>query len=73
MQCKKEIYHMLELSYVNYVNGYGIILGIDKTKGKELADIEDQIDYINKTGGAIRLLQNYFMRKSVRSAQTTGR
>ncbi len=48
MQCKKEIYHMLELSYINYVNGYGIILGIDKTKDKELVDIEDQIDYINK-------------------------
>ena len=48
MQCKKEIYHMLELSYVNYVNGYERVMNIDRSKDKELIDIEDQIDYINK-------------------------
>ena len=48
MQVKKEIYNMLELSYVNYVNGYERVMNIDRTKDKELIEIEDQIDYINK-------------------------
>ena len=48
MQCKKEIYHMLELSYENYINGYNRVMNIDRTKDKELIEIEDQIDYINK-------------------------
>ena len=48
MQVKKEIYNMLELSYVNYVNGYERVMNIDRTKDKDLIEIEDQIDYINK-------------------------
>ena len=48
MQAKKEIYHMLQLSYTNYVNGYERIMNIDRSKDKELNELEDQIDYINK-------------------------
>ena len=48
MQVKKEIYNMLELSYVNYVNGYERVMNIDRTKDKDLIEIEEQIDYINK-------------------------
>ena len=48
MQVKKEIYNMLELSFVNYVNGYQRVMNIDRSKDKDIIEIEDQIDYINK-------------------------
>ena len=48
MQTKKEIYHMLELSYENYLNGYERVMNNDKSKDAAIIDLEDQIDYINK-------------------------
>ena len=47
MQAKREIVHMLELSFENYKRGYKRYLLGDDSEDKELLDVEEKIDYIN--------------------------
>ena len=49
MQVKKEIQNMLELSQANFLLGMECIYTQDLSKGKELEDREEQIDFINNT------------------------
>lgn len=47
LQVKKEIASMLEMSHVNFKIGMDCMFTLDLSKGKELEDREETIDYIN--------------------------
>ena len=47
IQVKKEIENMLDLSRINFLLGFNIILSLDMSKAKELEEREETIDYIN--------------------------
>ncbi len=47
LQVKKEILHMYDLAYRNYINGINKFLINENDKDAELKELENQIDYLN--------------------------
>lgn len=48
MQVKKEIANMMQLSHENFKRGYNCIMTQNCRENKDIIEIEDKIDYINK-------------------------
>ena len=49
MQTKREIIHMFELAKENYIFGYNRITEHNVERDNDIINIEEQIDYLNKT------------------------
>jgi len=47
MQVNKEIIHMYDLSFENYIRGYNAITKSNRNESKIINEVEDSIDYIN--------------------------
>ena len=48
MQVRKEIVHMYDLAFENYVLGFNQLIAYVPENTKKVADLEDQVDYLNK-------------------------